>query len=172
MDRDQISESAFFFQKVQSDHGRQTSFQPAQRISPEVYISSNLHPKGVHSLVHPKRRRRRKLRRRHESRTGEYISNSVSSIVHLDDNASSNFITVLERCFLKMFLDDTNSGCQRWLAQVTDFVSFYSLPSTVVHHPTHSTIQAAYSFYAVANSVSLCELMNDALIVAKNVRIS
>ncbi|XP_003742391.1 glycylpeptide N-tetradecanoyltransferase 2 [Galendromus occidentalis] len=51
---------------------------------------------------------------------------------------------------------------------VTDFVSFYSLPSSVMHHPVHSTLQAAYSFYAVANSVTLCELMNDALIVAKN----
>ncbi|KAG0336242.1 Glycylpeptide N-tetradecanoyltransferase 2 [Podila humilis] len=30
---------------------------------------------------------------------------------------------------------------------VTDFFSFYSLPSTVINNPTHSTLNAAYSFY-------------------------
>uniref|UniRef100_A0A914UXR4 Glycylpeptide N-tetradecanoyltransferase n=1 Tax=Plectus sambesii TaxID=2011161 RepID=A0A914UXR4_9BILA len=51
--------------------------------------------------------------------------------------------------------------------KVTDFVSFYTLPSTVMHHSTYKTIKAAYSFYNVATSTSLVELMNDALIVAK-----
>ncbi|XP_022649435.1 glycylpeptide N-tetradecanoyltransferase 2-like [Varroa jacobsoni] len=52
--------------------------------------------------------------------------------------------------------------------KVKDFVSFYSLPSSIMHHPFHKTLQAAYTFYAVANSVTLCELMYDALVVAKN----
>lgn len=52
--------------------------------------------------------------------------------------------------------------------KMTDFVSFYSLPSSVMHHAIHKTLHAAYSFYVVATSVSLVELMNDALIVAKN----
>ncbi|KAI7821096.1 acyl-CoA N-acyltransferase [Gamsiella multidivaricata] len=30
---------------------------------------------------------------------------------------------------------------------ITDFFSFYSLPSTVINNPTHSTLNAAYSFY-------------------------
>ncbi|KAE9313986.1 Glycylpeptide N-tetradecanoyltransferase 2 [Phytophthora fragariae] len=51
--------------------------------------------------------------------------------------------------------------------KITDFTSFYHLPSTVIGHPTHSKLNAAYSFYNVATSVSLTELMNDALIVAK-----
>lgn len=55
--------------------------------------------------------------------------------------------------------------------KVKDFVSFYSLPSSIMHHPFHKTLQAAYTFYAVANSVTLCELMYDALVVAKNVSI-
>ncbi|KAG6590997.1 glycylpeptide N-tetradecanoyltransferase 2 [Phytophthora cinnamomi] len=51
--------------------------------------------------------------------------------------------------------------------KITDFASFYHLPSTVIGHPTHSKLNAAYSFYNVATSVSLTELMNDALIMAK-----
>uniref|UniRef100_A0A1I7SUF9 Glycylpeptide N-tetradecanoyltransferase n=1 Tax=Bursaphelenchus xylophilus TaxID=6326 RepID=A0A1I7SUF9_BURXY len=49
---------------------------------------------------------------------------------------------------------------------VTDFISFYSLPSTVVNNSQHKKIVAAYSFYNVATSVSLTELMGDALICA------
>lgn len=51
---------------------------------------------------------------------------------------------------------------------VTDMVSFYTLPSTVVDHPKHKTLKAAYSFYNVASRAKLSELMNDALVVAKN----
>ncbi|GMF52255.1 unnamed protein product [Phytophthora fragariaefolia] len=51
--------------------------------------------------------------------------------------------------------------------KITDFASFYHLPSTVIGHPTHSKLNAAYSFYNVATSVSLTQLMNDALIMAK-----
>eukprot|EP00828_Plagiopyla_frontata_P019513 TRINITY_DN2494_c0_g1_i1.p1 TRINITY_DN2494_c0_g1~~TRINITY_DN2494_c0_g1_i1.p1 ORF type:complete len:471 (+),score=88.41 TRINITY_DN2494_c0_g1_i1:198-1610(+) len=51
--------------------------------------------------------------------------------------------------------------------QVTDFFSFYSLPSSILKNPKHTTLKAAYSFYNVANTVSFKELMLDALIVAK-----
>ncbi|VDP26919.1 unnamed protein product [Soboliphyme baturini] len=51
---------------------------------------------------------------------------------------------------------------------VTDLVSFYSLPSTVMHHPSYKNLKAAYSFYNAATATSLTELMTDALIVAKN----
>lgn len=47
--------------------------------------------------------------------------------------------------------------------------SFYQLPSTVVDHPKYKDLKAAYSFYNVATTVSLKELMNDALIIAKRV---
>lgn len=52
--------------------------------------------------------------------------------------------------------------------KVTDLVSFYSLPSSIMHNPLHKRIRAAYSFYNVASSVPLNRLMNDALIVSKN----
>ncbi|KAK2182853.1 hypothetical protein NP493_333g02028 [Ridgeia piscesae] len=51
---------------------------------------------------------------------------------------------------------------------LTDFVSFYTLPSTVMHHTVHKHLKAAYGFYAVCSSTTWPDLMQDALIVAKN----
>ncbi|KNC49571.1 glycylpeptide N-tetradecanoyltransferase [Thecamonas trahens ATCC 50062] len=51
---------------------------------------------------------------------------------------------------------------------VTDFCSFYSLPSTIIDHPKYNTLNAAYSYYNVATSVELKTLMNDALILANS----
>uniref|UniRef100_A0A7S2RFI4 Glycylpeptide N-tetradecanoyltransferase n=2 Tax=Mucochytrium quahogii TaxID=96639 RepID=A0A7S2RFI4_9STRA len=50
--------------------------------------------------------------------------------------------------------------------KVTDFCSFYNLPSTVIGHPQYNHLKAAYCFYNVANTVPLKDLMNDALIFA------
>lgn len=52
--------------------------------------------------------------------------------------------------------------------EITDLVSFYTLPSTVMHHAVHKSIKAAYSFYNVADGNSWTDLMNDALISARN----
>ncbi|XP_048468794.1 glycylpeptide N-tetradecanoyltransferase 2 isoform X3 [Rhincodon typus] len=52
--------------------------------------------------------------------------------------------------------------------ELTDFVSFYTLPSTVMHHPVHKNLKAAYSFYNVHTETPLIDLMNDALIIAKS----
>lgn len=52
--------------------------------------------------------------------------------------------------------------------ELTDFVSYYSLPSTVMHHAVHKVLRAAYAFYSVATSVPLVALMQDALVVTKN----
>lgn len=51
--------------------------------------------------------------------------------------------------------------------EVTDFCSFYYLPSSVINNPKHSVLNAAYSFYNVATSVELKVLMKDCLILAK-----
>merc|ERR1719422_1198133 len=51
--------------------------------------------------------------------------------------------------------------------KLTDFVSFYTLPSTVMNHPTHNTIKAAYSFYNVSTATPWADLMGDALVLAK-----
>ena len=52
---------------------------------------------------------------------------------------------------------------------ITDFCSFYHLPSTVMTNPAHSKLNAVYSYYNVANTISFHDLMKDALICARNV---
>ncbi|KAF9888757.1 glycylpeptide N-tetradecanoyltransferase [Aspergillus nanangensis] len=61
--------------------------------------------------------------------------------------------------------------------KITDFFSFYSLPSTVIQHPKHDCVRAAYLYYYATETAftgdmkalkeRLLMLMNDALILAK-----
>eukprot|EP00933_Yihiella_yeosuensis_P046622 TRINITY_DN421_c4_g1_i1.p1 TRINITY_DN421_c4_g1~~TRINITY_DN421_c4_g1_i1.p1 ORF type:complete len:478 (+),score=112.21 TRINITY_DN421_c4_g1_i1:133-1566(+) len=50
---------------------------------------------------------------------------------------------------------------------VTDVCSFYSLPSSILGHEKHTSLKAAYSYWNVATTVPLHDLMADALILAK-----
>lgn len=53
-------------------------------------------------------------------------------------------------------------------SKVLAFTSFYTLPSTVINHPTYESIKAAYSFYNyTTDQISLIDLIKDALIMAK-----
>jgi len=51
---------------------------------------------------------------------------------------------------------------------ITDLISFYTLPSSVLGNKKYKTLMAAYSYYNVHTSVPLVKLMNDALILAHN----
>ena len=51
---------------------------------------------------------------------------------------------------------------------VTDLISFYCLPSTIIGNDRHKVLKAAYLYYYVCNTVSLKTLLGDALIMAKN----
>ena len=55
--------------------------------------------------------------------------------------------------------------------RVSDFTSFYSLPSSVLNHPDYKTINAAYGFYSftanVSDTVRYNTLFKDALFFAK-----
>ena len=50
---------------------------------------------------------------------------------------------------------------------ITDLVSFYTLPSTVISHPTHNNLKAAYSFYNVSTVTPWVDLIGDALVLAR-----
>ena len=56
--------------------------------------------------------------------------------------------------------------CFFCLGEITDFISFYTLPSTVMHHQTHKTLKAAYAFYNVALKTNLEQLMQVCVLVA------
>ena len=51
---------------------------------------------------------------------------------------------------------------------ITDMTSFYCLPATVMHHPVHKSLKVAFSFYNVATKTPWSDLINDAIIKAKN----
>ena len=53
--------------------------------------------------------------------------------------------------------------------KITDMISFYTLPSTIMHNPSYKTLKAAYSFYNVGTSTPWYDLMQDALVLAKQV---
>jgi len=59
------------------------------------------------------------------------------------------------------FVRDQGNG------EVTDVCSFYSLPSTILGNDKYNLLKAAYSYWNVATTVPLHELMLDALIFAK-----
>ncbi|XP_066262103.1 glycylpeptide N-tetradecanoyltransferase [Euwallacea similis] len=72
--------------------------------------------------------------------------------------------------FLHWFLPQPNiidSFVVETKGKITDFVSYYTLPSSVMHHPVHKTLKAAYSFYNVSSQTPWIPLMQDALISAR-----
>ncbi|KAL2462450.1 Glycylpeptide N-tetradecanoyltransferase 1 [Forsythia ovata] len=96
-------------------------------------------------------------------------------------------VTRLLRNYLKQFIvapDLDENDVEHWLLpqenvvdsylvespethELTDFCSFYTLPSSILGSQSHSTLKAAYSYYNVSTKTPLLQLMNDALIVAK-----
>ena len=59
-------------------------------------------------------------------------------------------------------------SCQGANGEITDLCSFYFLPSTVIGNELHDNISAAYSFYNVATSTTMEELMRDSLVLARD----
>ena len=52
---------------------------------------------------------------------------------------------------------------------MTDMISFYHLPSSIVNHRMHKKLNSAYSFYNVSTKTPIRDLMLDGLVVAKKV---
>ena len=50
--------------------------------------------------------------------------------------------------------------------KITDMISFYELPSSVLKHDKYDRMRAAYSYYNVATENTLTALIQDALILA------
>ena len=75
-------------------------------------------------------------------------------------------------CANKETNDEINSPSKKDNSMViTDMVSFYTLPSTDVSHPTDKKLKAAYSFYNVSTATPLADLIGDALVLAKKVKL-
>ncbi|XP_075505238.1 glycylpeptide N-tetradecanoyltransferase 1-like [Primulina tabacum] len=96
-------------------------------------------------------------------------------------------VTRLLRNYLKQFVvapDFDDLDVEHWLLprenvvnsylvaspdnqEITDFCSFYTLPSSILGSLSYSSLKAAYSYYNVSTKTPLLQLMNDVLIVAK-----
>lgn len=107
----------------------------------------------------------------------KYLSRFDFAPVFETDEDVKHWILPHEKVVWSYVVEDTETK------KITDVFSFYSLPSSVIGNPKHSTLNAAYMFY-YAMDVSddlneaqkdafitkrLNELINDALILAKKV---
>ena len=92
------------------------------------------------------------------SSQGAHTSETGKALLRLQPG----FVLALTSC-------GVTSAFQSAPGEVTDFLSFYTLPSTIMNHPTHKSLKAAYSFYNVHTKTPLIDLMGDALILAKSV---
>jgi glycylpeptide N-tetradecanoyltransferase len=63
-------------------------------------------------------------------------------------------------------MPDLAPACCYADGQLTDMLSFYTLPSTIIGNPTYKTLKAAFMYYTVARETPLQQLMTDALILA------
>ncbi|XP_042394292.1 glycylpeptide N-tetradecanoyltransferase 1-like [Zingiber officinale] len=79
----------------------------------------------------------------------------------LDDNDVEHWLLPMENVIDSYVVESPETH------EVTDFCSFYTLPSSILNNQNYSVLKAAYSYYNVATKSSLLQLMNDALIVAK-----
>jgi hypothetical protein len=50
--------------------------------------------------------------------------------------------------------------------ELTDFISYYHLSSTIMKHPQYKTLNACYMYYHAASRTPLVELVNDCLVQA------
>lgn len=95
------------------------------------------------------------------------VYSMLSEYLDKFDLAPKFSIEEVEHWFLPQ-QDVINSYVVERDGQVLAFTSFYTLPSTVISHPTYDSIKAAYSFYNYSTQpITLVELIRDSLIMAK-----
>jgi glycylpeptide N-tetradecanoyltransferase len=99
------------------------------------------HVNGVHSLL------------------TTYLQSKFALFVNFTREEISHWLVPREGVINTYVVEDPNDK-----SKVTDMVSFYHLPSTILG--TDETLYAAYSYYNVATSTDLTSLMRDALILA------
>lgn len=54
------------------------------------------------------------------------------------------------------FANPSETSCTLGPGQVTDLVSFYTLPSTILGHPDHNELRAAYMYYTGGCRDAVC----------------
>jgi glycylpeptide N-tetradecanoyltransferase len=52
--------------------------------------------------------------------------------------------------------------------EITDFASFYHLPSSIIGNDKHKKLNAVYSYYNIARTVTLTDLVRDLMVIARD----
>lgn len=89
----------------------------------------------------------------------EYLSQFSLHII-LTSEEVEHFLVPREKV-IESFVVENSSGI------ITDFISFYSLPSTVLNNSDHDSVNAAYCYYIVPGENDMKDLIYNALILAK-----
>ncbi|MEW5306326.1 MAG: hypothetical protein WDW36_008796 [Sanguina aurantia] len=78
-----------------------------------------------------------------------------------DEEEAAHWFTPQENVVDAYVVEDPVTGA------ITDMLSFYTLPSTILGHPEHTELKAAYMYYTVPGATPLKQLMGDAMILAR-----
>ncbi|KAG1346378.1 glycylpeptide N-tetradecanoyltransferase 1 [Cocos nucifera] len=90
----------------------------------------------------------------------QYLSQFVVA-PDFDENDVEHWLLPLENVMDSYLVESPETH------EITDFCSFYTLPSSILNNQNYLVLKAAYSYYTVSMKTPLLQLMNDALIVAK-----
>ena len=89
----------------------------------------------------------------------EYLS-KFKLRMHFSEAEVSHFLLPRNNVIYSYVVKDANK-------EITDFFSFYNLPSSVLKHEEHKILNVAYSYYNFSKSGKYKELTWNALILAK-----
>lgn len=90
----------------------------------------------------------------------EYISGFDLSF-HFNKEEVQHFFLPRKNVIFSYVVTDPESG------EITDFISYYSLPSTIIDNEKYKTLYAAFCYYLVPKKHTMMEIMKTALILAK-----
>ncbi|CAI2368672.1 unnamed protein product [Moneuplotes crassus] len=90
----------------------------------------------------------------------EYLKNFSLSF-HFNKEEVLHFMLPRDNVVYSYVVEDPDTK------RITDFISYYSLPSTCLKSEKHKAVYAAFSYYMVPKKHTIKELMRQALILAK-----
>ena len=89
----------------------------------------------------------------------EYLAQYKISIVFTKEEVEY-FLVPRESVIYSFVVEDSKT--------ITDFYSFYSLPSSILKNPDHATLNVAYSYYNVSTTNRLKQGLEDMLVIARD----
>ena len=90
----------------------------------------------------------------------EYLESSRYKLAPKMTEEEVRHWLVMQKDVIFSYVVEDDSGA------VTDFLSFYTLPSTIIGNEQYKELKAAYMFYTVPNKHPITELMQNSLILA------